>query len=440
VNGKWEIPEVKNLRVAVLFHRIGPYHFSRLRAAGRVMSIVAIESSGADETYAWDVVAGADHFMRMILFECVDAENQPVAEVATRVDSALNKVRPAVVVVPGWADSAARSALHWCVQNHVPAIVMSESTVWDETRVTWKEWVKRRIVGLSSAALVGGTPHKDYMVRLGMPVERIFLGYDAVDNDYFAAKTAELRTPNSELRTRLGLPENYFLASARFVKKKNLPRLLQAYARYRAFARRSESGHEEAGTSNIQRMKGSSLQGGEGEPPWDLVLLGDGPLRSSILDLRSSLGLDACVHLPGFKQYGELPAYYALAKAFIHASTTEQWGLVVNEAMASGLPVLVSNRCGCAQDLVREGVNGFTFDPCNVEELAQLMLKLSTLNAQRSTLGAASREIISHWGLERFAEGLCRATEMAVREPAPRANLLDRALLGLLLRRQATGE
>jgi glycosyltransferase involved in cell wall biosynthesis len=163
------------------------------------------------------------------------------------------------------------------------------------------------------------------------------------------------------------------------------------------------------------------------------VLLGDGPLRETLNSQLSTLNLHGHVLLPGFKQYGELPAYYGLAKAFIHASTTEQWGLVVNEAMASGLPVLVSNRCGCAQDLVREGVNGFNFDPYNVEQLAQLMLKLSTLNSQLSALGSASREIISQWGPERFARGLHDAAETALKNPRPRAGLLDRLLLKALI-------
>ena len=99
--------------------------------------------------------------------------------------------------------------------------------------------------------------------------------------------------------------------------------------------------------------------------------------RAEVEEAISRLSVEGSVHLVGAQSYGDVPAYYALAGAFVHASTTEQWGLVVNEAMASGLPVLVSNRCGCAPDLVQEGVNGFTFDPCNVEELAQLMLKIS---------------------------------------------------------------
>ena len=65
--------------------------------------------------------------------------------------------------------------------------------------------------------------------------------------------------------------------------------------------------------------------------------------------------------------------------AFVHASASEQWGLVVNEAMAAGLPVIVSERCGCAPDLVREGVNGLTFDPCDVAELAGLMERVAAM-------------------------------------------------------------
>jgi glycosyltransferase involved in cell wall biosynthesis len=120
------------------------------------------------------------------------------------------------------------------------------------------------------------------------------------------------------------------------------------------------------------------------------------------------------VLLPGFKQYPELPVYYGLASAFIHASTSEPWGLVVNEAMASGLPVVVSNRCGCAPDLVCDGRNGYTFDPRNVGQLAELMLRISIPGPHLSTMSNASAEIISTWGLSRFAHGLRAAAEKAV--------------------------
>jgi len=216
--------------------------------------------------------------------------------------------------------------------------------------------------------------------------------------------------------------------------------LLEAYARYRTLAAKVESGKQKAETPKSDSSILSALNPQPSITPWDLVLLGDGPLRPTLVAQLSTLNLHAHVHLPGFKQYDELPTYYGLASAFVHASTTEQWGLVVNEAMASGLPVLVSNRCGCAQDLVHEGVNGFTFDPFNVEELASLMLNVSAFQPFRlSEFGCASREIISHWGTERFAEGLSKAVGAALSTSPPRIGSLDRLLVRLLLmRREST--
>src|ERR1041384_6485360 len=160
--------------------------------------------------------------------------------------------------------------------------------------------------GLYCAARVGGQHHIDYLVELGMPRERIFTGYDVVDSAYFLRRAGEVRGQKSECRKKFGLPENYFLASARFIEKKNLATLIRAYA---AYTQKSEA---------------------IGNPSWHLVLLGDGPLREALNSQLSTLNLHGQVHLPGFKQYEELPVYYALANVFVHASTSEQWGLVVN--------------------------------------------------------------------------------------------------------------
>ena len=415
-------------RVAVIFRRLGPYHHARLKAAGRVLEVIGIEMSGCDTVYAWDQVQGAEGFQRVVLFPDQELESMPAATLAERLTQALTDANPQTVVVSGWAELESFAALLWCATRRVPAVVMSESTAWDEKRSGWKEWVKGRVIGLCSTALAGGTPHAEYLVTLGMLRERISLGYDAVDNDCFAQHAEEIRAQRSEigspqvssLRSQPSPPPlprtPFFLASARFVAKKNLPRLLEAFARYRELA-----------SSSALRTPHSAR--------WSLVLLGDGPLRPALESQVSGLKLEDCVTMPGFKQYDELPAYYARAGAFIHASTTEQWGLVVNEAMASGLPVLVSNRCGCAQDLVQEGVNGFTFDPCNLEQMAQLMLKISAFNFPLSEFGAASQRIISAWGPDRFAAGLSQAVNAALNVPPPRASLLDRLLLKLLLLR-----
>jgi glycosyltransferase involved in cell wall biosynthesis len=158
------------------------------------------------------------------------------------------------------------------------------------------------------------------------------------------------------------------------------------------------------------------------------VLLGDGPLKSDLCRLISDLGLQAHVHLPGFRPYDELPVYYALANAFVHASTSEQWGLVVNEAIASGLPVIVSERCGCGPELVQG--NGFTFDPTNEHELTTRLLEIVSLSDdERKHLGDNSYRIASNFAPERFGEALERATSVAMRVPQKRFGVIDRALL-----------
>ena len=138
--------------------------------------------------------------------------------------------------------------------------------------------------------------------------------------------------------------------------------------------------------------------------------------------------------MPGFKQYGDLPAYYGLAQAFILPSTEEQWGNVVNESMACGLPVLVSTRCGCATTLVRNGVNGFTFDPLDVGGLAKLMLKFSDGEVDLVAMGQASREIIADWTPDTFADNLVKAAECALSQPKPSAAFFERLLLSAAIR------
>src|SRR6185369_15110785 len=92
--------------------------------------------------------------------------------------------------------------------------------------------------------------------------------------------------------------------------------------------------------------------------------------------------------------------------AFVLASTSETWGLVVNEAMASGLPVIVSRRCGCARDLVAEGRNGFTFDPFDVESLTRQLQRMAAPDTDRAAMSRASREIIAHWTPALWAQNL----------------------------------
>lgn len=393
-------------KVAVLFRRIGPYHMARLQAAAARCRLTAIELSAMDDTYAWSRVDGAPNFTRHTLFADEDVDRKSWFDVTRRVGAALSEADPAVVAIPGWSHPGALAALLWCRQRRRPAVLMSES---DEIRRSAGEAIKRRVVRLFSSAIVGGVLHKQYACHLSLSATAVFDGYDIVDNEHFHRGARQARLADKQSRARLGLPEPFFFASARFVAKKNLFRLLDAYARYRAQA---DTG------------------------AWNLVLLGDGELRPELERRIARADLAGAVILPGFRQYDELPTYYGLASAFVHASTTEQWGLVVNEAMASGLPVLVSDRCGCAPDLVADGVNGLTFDPYDVDQLAGLMQQVAAMNEdQRRAMGEAGQRIIADCGPARFADGLMRAVQVAVSRPPPSPSSFDQALLWTLARR-----
>ena len=291
---------------------------------------------------------------------------------------------------------------------------MSDSTERDLPRHRWREAVKRRIVALHGSAFVAGTRQRDYLVSLGMAADCVRLGFDVVDNEHFAHGADLARRNAVAERARLGLPERYFLAVCRFVPEKNLLRLIEGYGQYRRRAR------------------------GDGDGAWRLVIVGDGPLRQEASQLIGARGLADDVSLVGFRQYAELPAYYGLAGAFVHASTMEPWGLVVNEAMAAGLPVIVSERCGCVEDLVT-GRNGYRFDPSDAEGLGRLLHHVASAGCEREALAREGRAVIAAWTPDRFASGLREAALLALHRPASGTSL-DQCLVRALIERREAAE
>ena len=227
--------------VAVIFHHIGPYHHARLNAAAGRLSVTGIEWS-AKGYDAWGSADLCARYCKISLFSEAADHYPGNRQRREAFRWALDQANPDVVAVNGWNNFGSLAAARCCMERGIPMVVMSESARGDEPRTWWKEIIKRRIVDLYAAALVGGQRHVEYLVELGMPREGIFTGYDVVDNAYFEQRALEIR--NSHLRRgyggqaafeirKYGLPENYFLASARFIEKKNLLRLIRAYAEYR---------------------------------------------------------------------------------------------------------------------------------------------------------------------------------------------------------------
>jgi glycosyltransferase involved in cell wall biosynthesis len=320
----------------------------------------------------------------------------------------LEKTAPSVVAVAGWAFSESLAAIAWAREQRVPVVMMSASQQRDGKRSGHREYIKSRIVKMCDSALVGGRQQGEYLQALGMPANKIFHGYDAVDNDHFHVGSDHARINCSQLQDSIGLPERYLLAAGRFIAKKNLPRLIEAF---RGALDASQTAHH-------------------------LVILGDGPERHLVEEKIQNCGLKTRVHLFGFQNYQRLPHFYGLAEAFVHVSLTEQWGLVINEAASSGLPLIVSSSCGAADELVEDESNGILVKATSVSSIMHAMTKIMLATPQElSSMGIRSREIVSNWGPERFAEGLKSAADAGLATGTNRRYVWDTLLLRALSRR-----
>lgn len=383
--------------IIVHWPRLGPYHIARLRAATRYFAqndlrLIAMEIFGSDDEYLWERAGQGDGFDRRTLFPEMPAGTVSKVDLFRAIWRYLDGLQPRAIAINGYSSWDSWCLLAWCRVKGALPILMSDSKWDDAPRKALGEAVKRLLVSLYGSALCAGTPQRKYLEGLGMQPHKIFDGYDAVDNEFFSAQTDEIRGMPDHCWNLPGLEAKrpYFLASGRFIPRKNFSGLLQAYAVY----------------------KEQCLQ--NGREFWRLLLLGDGAGRDSILDDIQTLGLQSDVVLAGVHTLQNLPAYYGLASVFIHPALQDQWGLVVNEAMASGLPVLVSERAGCAFDLVENGVGGFTFVPEDTEGLGQLMYRMSSGLVGLEQMGMAARRKVSHWGVERFSQGLYQALRVGL--------------------------
>jgi 1,2-diacylglycerol 3-alpha-glucosyltransferase len=381
------------MKLAVCFTNFGPYHLARLRAlAIRLHAmgsrLIAYEVAGSEQRYPWCRSRSDEPFEWVTLFPDRMLETIPHGECSIAIKAYLDLDCPDAIGVAGYARPESMTAAKWARRRSLPSILMSESQKVDRPHSWWKEVIKKQRLKLFDAALVGGPTHRDYLVQLGMRSKRIALGYDAVDNNFFATGALYWR---QIAHGRTGLPQApYFLAVCRLVSEKNLSRLTKAFGHYRAQC--------------------------DSHSAWQLVICGDGPGRSHLKQSIFTSGLTSAIHLPGFLQADALPRWYAHAGAFVLPSVSEPWGLVANEAAASGLPLVVSTLAGCAPVLVPEprGTTGSQFNPLDVNAMTAELAWMASLPAEdRCAMGQRAAEVVSRWSPDRFAQGFLEALDLA---------------------------
>jgi glycosyltransferase involved in cell wall biosynthesis len=267
-------------------------------------------------------------------------------------------------------------------------VMMDAAWEYTDQSSALKRFIKGQIHRNIDAAFVPAPSHRNYYRMMGFPKERIVCGIDVVDNQFFSDTSDEVRQREKEWRDKLSLHRRYFLFVGRFIRRKGIEDLLNAYALYR-----------------------NSF-----EDPWDLVFIGSGPeedlIRTCAVQVRG-------IQVVGPRYDVDLCCHYALAGALIVPSRSDPWGLVINEGMACGLPVIASRGCGAVKTLLLEGENGWTFDPCDQSVLAVLLKRMSSLPKESlRRMGDRSRTIVAHWGLDRFAQGVVDAAKIPRRARA----------------------
>jgi 1,2-diacylglycerol 3-alpha-glucosyltransferase len=361
-----------------------PYHLARfngMRLGARTNEIAGIELVGGTGVHAG--LTFREDRAANLRIETLrpDSSWHTVSKVGLSISllKALTRLDPEVVLVPGYYTLPALAAAIWTRIKDRTSVLMTETTTNDHIRIEWKEKLKSLLVrSMFDWAVTGGTAHVRYLLKLGFPADRIAHFYDVVGNDRIYESTKALRNRSSADHHKL--PKRYFLFVGRLAEEKNVKGLLQAWLNYR----------EQGGT-------------------WSMVLAGDGPERGACEALLGDSPYREDAHLLGHKSSRELIPIFAFARCFVLPSTREPWGLVVNEAMAAALPIIVSTRCGCAEDLVVHEGNGYLFDPADQEALVKCFLRTELLpTAELQRRGELSASRIANYTPQNFGQEIAR--------------------------------
>ena len=287
----------------------------------------------------------------------------------------IKTFRPDMLLVYGWKNLSHLHAMKY-FHGRLPVLFRGDSTMLDngkslrdKLRQNFLQWVYSHV----DYALYVGTENKKYFLSHGLKEEQLIFVPHAVNNGHFFDKDGRYTEEATKWRKELGLGEENltFLYAGKFEPKKNLRLLLKAFS---------------AVTT----------------PKHRLILIGNGPEEQ---ELKAMAQADKRIIFLPFQNQSQMPVVYRLGNVLVLPSAWgETWGLVVNEAMACGRAVIVSDKVGCGPDLVKYGENGYIFDHKNTAELTRIMEDMAIEKAKK--MGQVSQSIIKHWSYQTGLENL----------------------------------
>lgn len=347
--------------ILLLWDRMGDYHRARWNALQECsdVKVYAADLFASDSLYKWESTGDSE------LFTCLS--------IHTRTGSVCNGFFPrlrafrrilkdkhiATVFIPGYQHSIYLLFILMAKWYNCRVVLFAESWY----RSHWlieapKSWFLRIFV--DGFFVSGKRAEEHFSDNLNIKRDKITRGYSVVDNLHFTTSDRAIKSDDKIL-----------LCVARYAPEKNLDMLIRAFIQ-----------------SELYKT-------------WRLVLLGDGPERE-LLEQQTAHHLN--IELTGWKHYNELPEWYAKASCFILPSKFEPWGLAVNEAMSAGLPIIISEECGCAPDLLTAN-NGWSFPAKDSQALVTVFNDLAISSQDTlAKMAEVSKSIIAEYAVKIWAE------------------------------------
>jgi glycosyltransferase involved in cell wall biosynthesis len=275
------------------------------------------------------------------------------------------------IAVGGYYNITMLIAILWSLVHSVPYTIISESHLLNP-RSIWKSLLKRIflpfIIKHADFLLPLGKFQAEYLIHYGAKVEDIYYFPNTSDVNSFTVESNKYRNRKNELKKELGIKSKYIvLYVGRLTEEKGLFTLLRAFKEIKS------------SYDNVT-----------------FLIIGEGELRDTLENFTSKKEIDN-VRFEGFVENKELPRYYAIADIFVLPSRDETWGVVVTEAMACALPLILSDKVGSRGDLLREGKNGFCFKNDNFRQLASYIKRFLENPASLAEMGNNSRNIIKNF-------------------------------------------
>ncbi len=305
-------------------------------------------------------------------------ENIPTYKKVREVLKFIKFYNPDIVNVSGWAGDLSMTlsiVFSFCLNKKI--VISNESTLSDQKRSFFKESLKKLLVKMATGFIVFGRTSKNYLTHLGATSGQFIEEKAAVVDDIKLREIYEFSKNNTFLDGFIKTKYN-FIFVGRVIDVKNIPMLIRAF----------------------QRIKSDTYDAKD----WGLIILGNGSLDDQINNEISNRSED----IYKFDSVGwqGVPEYFSKSDCLILPSYSETWGLVVNEAMICGLSVIVSDACGCKDDLIDK--NGFIFESGNNLQLEECMKKIIIDGNERELMKKKSMEIIEEFKVQAVAERIVR--------------------------------